>query len=1139
MLVKPGRFLLFSIALMSLIIQSMSLGQGVPLIGDQKIPDDPPAETTARRWWYMDGNRVWLKFFNDGMLGDHPDPMASIWPKGSGISMNDGLAVMVNAKIVVDKHGVPLASEASFNKASGDTTIYFCQTYYREDMDIDPSGQFNWGFYPVRGYLNLDQEKPAISNDADSWPVGGWPDAPDFTDPDGQTEWNGYFGRGKTNADLESYFVTNDAWDLEYQQPKGFQYHARPNKKIGEGKYYWGGLGARIGARLFQWTNPLAQDCIFIHYDVANISDYDLNNVILAFYIDSGIGDDPQDDYSYMNKLLDMSWIFDSDGLGAGAVPVGLMAFAFLESPGFPYDHLDNDEDGITDEDRTPNAGVWSDDPLAGPNGTTINKAKFEAFYEPRKVQPHWTGDENMNWRGWEDTNGDGIFTLGVDEIWDDIGADGVGPLDGNYYGPDKDGSEANGRPDDGEPNFGRTDKDESDQVGLTAFHAWSRETGAHPSYRQFDHDSTMYAVTESGFEPNFTTAGNVLNVFASGPVPLKSWTKERFSLAELHTWDKPYQDKANWSATALFQLKKTVQRIYNASYQFAKPPDKPRLKAIPGDGKVTLTWDTRAEESREPFYGYIRDFEGYKIIRSTEPYFEDARVVTDGYGSQMFLKPIAQFDLVDNIKGFADWSVYNGVSFYLGEDTGLQHSFVDENVVNGRTYFYAVVAYDYGWAADKLSPSENTATITKNEADSVSFIDRNCVMVTPRSYASGYVRSEKAEGWIVKQGSGSVELEMIDPSEYRGGHTYELKFAVNANEYDPERARTAYRLNDDKVYNFKTAGFFVLDVTNPAAQDTVFYQAVEPDQEKMESPLFDGLRLRINNDVTPEFLGKSWQDPKDKSTMVTIDANDLLNVPWEYSLHFVKDSVYTTPLVTSGPGGNYLANIKVNVFALNHNFFHKRVVGKDTTVVPDTACVVVVDADNNGKFQMRAEDPTSDYFIIGDFASRMRTTWGDRRNLDRLGYAYTVHFPGQLPRIGSVLHLETRRPFTPKDVYRFTISPSEALNVELAKADLKKIKVVPNPYICTNLMEPKVRQGLNQQRRLMFTHLPAQCTIGIYSVSGVLVDEIEVNNPVDDGHVFWDMQTLEGLEISYGLYLYHVQAPGIGEVVGKFAVVK
>jgi hypothetical protein len=34
-------------------------------------------------------------------------------------------------------------------------------------------------------------------------------------------------------------------------------------------------------------------------------------------------------------------------------------------------------------------------------------------------------------------------------------------------------------------------------------------------------------------------------------------------------------------------------------------------------------------------------------------------------------------------------------------------------------------------------------------------------------------------------------------------------------------------------------------------------------------------------------------------------------------------------------------------------------------------------------------------------------------------------------------------------------------------------------------------------------------------------------------------MLTKDNLEISYGIYLYHVEAPGVGEKVGKFAVIK
>ena len=36
-----------------------------------------------------------------------------------------------------------------------------------------------------------------------------------------------------------------------------------------------------------------------------------------------------------------------------------------------------------------------------------------------------------------------------------------------------------------------------------------------------------------------------------------------------------------------------------------------------------------------------------------------------------------------------------------------------------------------------------------------------------------------------------------------------------------------------------------------------------------------------------------------------------------------------------------------------------------------------------------------------------------------------------------------------------------------------------------------------------------------------------------------WDLLSKDELEIGYGIYVYHVDAPGIGDKIGKFAVIK
>jgi hypothetical protein len=74
----------------------------------------------------------------------------------------------------------------------------------------------------------------------------------------------------------------------------------------------------------------------------------------------------------------------------------------------------------------------------------------------------------------------------------------------------------------------------------------------------------------------------------------------------------------------------------------------------------------------------------------------------------------------------------------------------------------------------------------------------------------------------------------------------------------------------------------------------------------------------------------------------------------------------------------------------------------------------------------------------------------------------------------------------------------------------------------------------------LLFTHIPAGCTIKIFTSSGVFLRQIDVNNPPDNGNVQWDMLTKEGLEIAAGIYVYDVKSNITGEErLGKFAVIK
>jgi len=115
------------------------------------------------------------------------------------------------------------------------------------------------------------------------------------------------------------------------------------------------------------------------------------------------------------------------------------------------------------------------------------------------------------------------------------------------------------------------------------------------------------------------------------------------------------------------------------------------------------------------------------------------------------------------------------------------------------------------------------------------------------------------------------------------------------------------------------------------------------------------------------------------------------------------------------------------------------------------------------------------------------------------------------------------------------------AVSNELASSRMDNIYVVPNPYVGTNDIEPteKLPNQNRGERRIYFENLPMKCTIRIYTLSGDLVTTIDHESGVDNGREFWNLLNRDGFSISYGLYLAHIDAQGVGEKLIKFAIIK
>jgi hypothetical protein len=145
----------------------------------------------------------------------------------------------------------------------------------------------------------------------------------------------------------------------------------------------------------------------------------------------------------------------------------------------------------------------------------------------------------------------------------------------------------------------------------------------------------------------------------------------------------------------------------------------------------------------------------------------------------------------------------------------------------------------------------------------------------------------------------------------------------------------------------------------------------------------------------------------------------------------------------------------------------------------------------------------------------------------------------GRNPEESDTLNVFLKKPFLSQDVYQFQMKGA-SIAKELAQQEMKDIRVVPNPYVAAVSWEPQNTYNSGRgPREIHFINLPQKCTIRIYNVSGTLVDKLEHESTVDNGTEIWDVMSRENLDIAYGLYLYHVEAPGVGEKTGTFAIIK
>ncbi len=1117
-------------------VRSVHAQQG----GQSGIYIDPAlSDKDARLSSSIKGNQVETLLSNYGLigLGNGSINRAGVWPRGTGHGhlhmMTPIIAATVTANLgATDGQPVRIVSDG-----------------YIDNIEREPGGTLQWKFQPLSGYQNTgiaaSSREVANSLNAQSWP-GVWPGYP--------SEWNGrwlgYFGLNQFNADQEVLYRIDDSHNNEFLS------QFRPDPARPE----MGGLGMQIEVRHFQWSQPLAQDVLFNHYQVSNIGKTTFNTtntpIFFGGYADLNMaGSGATDDVASFDRSQDMVFAYSYNGERTGRgiwttfpnIPPGYMGWKFLESPGISTDGRDNDDDGMTDERRDNAAGqqLTRDQFLA----TLSNLELFRARYgEPSATKTvFWSGDEDGDWNAFDDANGNGRLdyedlnnngvldegedtngngALDLESINDDKGSDGIGPGEDGYPGADADGTEGNGRPDQGEPNFGKTDNDESDQVGLTSFSAPNIGNVAIS-----DEPAIWERVSNGQFElVNTETAPlNLGWLFGSGPFNLTPAQTERFSTAFVFGFDRD----------AIFRAANVAQRIYDSDYQFAKPPLTPRLTATPADGKVILTWDSRSERSRDPIYGF--DFEGYQLIRSTDPSFQDAKTITDAQGNPQLYEAIAQFDLADGLTGphplqyGQEQGAPQGYTYFTGKDTGLQHYYEDTKVINGRTYYYALVAYDKGFDLSFVDKGivTNRFLFPITPASTPFFIDArgggiksqslNTAIATPRSRASTFTPGASPDSLTRTAGlaAGRIGFDPVVPDSLHSAR-YTVTF-TDAPVLNTADIRTAsYTITDQTTgqivrnkiavpqtldRNAFTSRFdaevlergFVLNFTNRYA-DTARVRRLSG---------FDG---DVATDLVPRVtLAPSWPSPIAPSRSIMIEFGDP-NGPNIGTAFTGTSGTSTRP--TKFKVVDLATGAPVEFIFTERSGFRNGIVDSSETITIAAR-----------PLPLNAND-----FLIEAWKVVFR---GPTDPAKKANYR-------QIPA-GTRFIIRTDQPFGAGDVFEGETTRGSVRTADAGDA-LGRIRVVPNPFKVTN--EGAQPFPLGSGPFIQFTHLPASATVRIYTLNGRLIKTIQHDGSAGSsgeagGVARWDLVTEDGLNAAYGLYIYHVTAPGVGETTGKFAIIR
>ncbi|MBN1424174.1 hypothetical protein JXA88_06435 [Candidatus Fermentibacteria bacterium] len=415
-----------------------------------------------------------------------------------------------------------------------------------------------------------------------------------------------------------------------------------------------------------------------------------------------------------------------------------------------------------------------------------------------------------------------------------------------------------------------------------------------------------------------------------------------------------------------------------------------------------------------------------------------------------------------------------------VGQQSGLFYSYLDENLTNGLTYYYAVTSYDRGAPSQGIDPLESSTTQAR-------------IRVVPRSRAADRMDPDARWSRVSPSiGTGELYLAIGQPSMLTG-HTYRLECLGTPNEPSWQWA-----LRDVDAGRVVTD---TMDILRYDFRDTTHVPEIRVPEDLVNTPLGDGLLLALKAPVRVWVESAAWNEGS-ACSWVPFSNNwnqyETRLEPYSYAMTFPSGGGTD---IAGNPVPWQMMNLTLGIPAKTH-LFHGA--SGDPTRWDPSDYVMILKQD-------------AEAYAASQVMIRFSMDMSD--NAHPAGPADTMF-------------IESTRPFYGGDAFEIRTA---SMLAPMATYDLGQIRVVPNPYYLRATWDTD-----QYNRWVLFQHLPSRCTIRIFTVSGLLVRELAHATDSDDGSERWDLLTQENMHCTSGLYVYQVEDRASGATaVGKFAIVR